>query len=123
MRTIKFRGKTENGNWVFGQLCSYGNNYAEIEDGTFNKLNVLPKTIGEFTGLFDVHNREIYEDDKLLIKVRNFAFTAIVEYNEKEALFELVECGAELVHRVPLFKYVAHSSIEIIGNIHDASPF
>jgi len=60
-REIKFRGKTKNGEWRFGF-------YHKDKDGDYilteiNVFEVLPETIGQFTGLHDKNGKEIYEGD------------------------------------------------------------
>lgn len=69
MRQIKFRGRDNNGEWHYGDLeHSPIGKFCRIHeyrgDGFYKwHADVDPATVGQFTGLYDKHGREIYEGD------------------------------------------------------------
>lgn len=123
MREILFRGKRkDNGEWEEGDLF-----HNLIYDGVSEKetrignvyfyddeihgtavYNVIPETVGQFTGLYDKNGTRIFEGD-------------IVKWDEKEwgcHYNELVKFDYELL---AMRKSDYCQWCEVIGNIHDQS--
>ena len=78
MRTIKFRAMRNNGKWVIGNYVHHFISYfdtierhsiflskSENDNGGHWVEDIIAKTIGQFTGLYDKDGKEIYEGDIL----------------------------------------------------------
>ena len=105
---IKLNGKEIRGEWYKGDLSTCGGYY-------INEHAVIPETVGQYTGLF-----EIFEGDI----VRNERIIGFVFYKECDATFELKWKSVDK-HRKDFFKtcylsnYSGLDSLKVIGNIHD----
>lgn len=118
-RKIKFRGKTESNQFIFGDLIQYENGDTSIWEKEItgygyeatqisNRTKVDKGTIGQFTGLLDKNGYEIYEGDIL----RNESCKGIVVYKNGAFVLDLGKsCGC-----VYLF---CLDSLLVIGNIYD----
>lgn len=132
MRTIKFRGKTKQGEWVKGYYIGKSP-LDEVAILPFSNVNYntscindsecsycLASTIGQFTGLYDKNGNEIYEGDILRL---NNATNGIceVKWNEVIAAFCVRFLHFELyLGARPIGDWIAYEkSVEIVGNIHD----
>lgn len=61
MQTVKFRGKSLNTEkWVYGDLRQSGKR-------KFVEYEVNPETVGQFAGLYDKNEKEVYEHDYISI--------------------------------------------------------
>lgn len=142
MREILFRGKLVNGgDWVEGSYHysadkskhyilnlerflerSYHNgNELAMHSGEVHE--VIPETVGQFTGLNDKNGKNIFEGDILLgMEEGNGETTAWeqvrykIEFNPKSTAFVGVEIG---VDNWDIEISDINTYYEIIGNIHD----
>lgn len=122
MREIKFRGKTPDGKWVYG-LLTHDCNDENIEclsiSESWTKFHeVIPETVGQFTGLQDNNGKDIYEGDLLEVitnkgKHSQYMQNCIVVF--KDSCFQLEHENK----RTSLFPTTKSVEIEVIDNIHD----
>lgn len=139
MREIRYRGKrVDNGEWAYGNLI-YDNiadkywiilsiNESEKIDGGLYiyAVEVIPETIGQYTGLHDKKGQEIYEGDIVLYKdwemaTENgsgdmFINKGIVEYNESNCCFNITE--RQTIDNLDVL-FEDTDCIEVIGNIYE----
>lgn len=131
IRTIIFRGKrTINGEWIEGYLVKLGReSFSDPERyGICNKAiplcgsgvcynlkidEVIPETVGQYTGLTDKNGKKIFEGDIL-----SYIEEIETRSRGKETLKGIYEVKFEYCGFSPL-DCLACNHLEIIGNIHD----
>ena len=119
MREILFRAKRkDNGDWVYGDLIHNIDCVKVRERETdINRIaksyEVIPDTVGQYTGLKDKNGNEIYEGD---IVTGLFNYTDIIGHivYGSDATFFIERKG---LYGIGLNN--AEDWLEVIGNIHD----
>lgn len=124
MRTIKFRGKNLDGEWVYGfyveeerqTINGFEKKYFIVNDGYDY---VKPDTVGQFTGLYDKDGKEIYEGDILGRKDCG----ALLTVGFRHGAFGYEYCGEFHSwagnHNFTFNPFDTDVDFAIIGNIHD----
>ena len=126
MREIKFRGKrVDNGELVNGYYLPWHavrtlddkEPYAQIYDERSKDwILVYAETVGQYTGLKDKNDVEIYEGD--LIKTAYASGIFVVAFDERYtcvSLFEVKQLSDKYICLSNRFQY----DYEVIGNIYD----
>ena len=120
MREIKFKGiDNANDEWIYGSLVKVDEDYYILEDGetqahSYNKVD--ENSIGQYTGLKDKYNNEIYEGDILELTYFDDSKNVMyVSYNDS-AKFVLIEQVKNLSINMEFFD---KENMEVIGNIYE----
>lgn len=122
MREILFRGKhSEKSMWDYGDLyIDHGKVYIGSRDmmhGVRVYGEVIPDTVGQYTGLIDKNGTKIFEGDivKLRLLAAKMEWKGVCEY--RNGAFGLAWQYAG--ERYCTFAGTCNAEYEVLGNIHD----
>lgn len=133
MREILFRGKTpsddeyiDDGEWVEGYYTCFNgkehriySGYAETDCGDYypDWFNVVPETVGQYTGRTDKNGKRIFEGD-IVTGLFLFGLTINAVVTFQDGAFGL-EWYRGNVKTFNAFTSICNVEYEVIGNIHD----
>lgn len=127
MREIIFRGKrVDNGEWVYGYYMEDGlNNHYIIEikknndkdyhyGKTYRYVEIIPETIGQFTGLYDKDKKPIYEGDIVKSPYLNDDSLYIITYWKCGFMLQGLKSGN-------YYDFIGDllGTLEVVGNMYD----
>ena len=118
MREILFRGKyIYNGEWVEGNLFipDKENTPTQICIGT-NIIrityDVIPETVGQYTGLTDKNGKKIFEGDVVKLFLVDDTEIGVIKFSD-------IKCRFMYYDGEGYYSFDNTCKFEVIGNIHD----
>lgn len=130
MREIMFRGQdVDRKEWVYGGYSLYPHTrfpckptIYEVDSGCWHPVEVIPETVGQYTGREDKNGQKIFEGDIIAAVLpdskyqRRFEWPLMHVEFWKGSFFLATEHGSMFSALSGFSPYV---TFEVVGNIHD----
>lgn len=131
MREILFHAKrTDNGDWIEGFLVKQpsavqiGNRSPwfifvppKSTDDSGEMHNIIPKTVGQYTGLTDRNDTKVFEGDIMTFEAYNLTYIGVVEYMGSSFAIHC-KTGAPFLDDA----MECHDAV-VVGDVHDILEF
>ena len=118
-RVIKFRGKRKDGSWIYGMpTYDFEHIFNSEQLDSPDNYEIIPETIGEFTGLYAQNGKEIYEGD-IFGGIWGESYIAYCDKCKQFQLFNPCKCCFACDGDVHWYDIANDENLEIIGNVHD----
>lgn len=130
MREIMFRGKMDDGEWVYGSFCMDAreqfnglcgvDGFIRLYDKTKGKMQTYEvdrETVGQYTGLNDKYGKRIFEGD-IVLGLFHYELAAKGVVTFRDGAFGL-RWNRGKVREFSAFTSICNVDYKVIGNIHD----
>lgn len=120
-REIKFRAKSLDGLWEYGELHLLFCEHPYIHNMNGARIYIDPDTVGQFTGLHDKNGKEIYEGDIIAANGKQIGY---IVGGVRGYCYDVIYTPAKpngekdwSLYGVVVSDYP--NQCEVIGNVHD----
>lgn len=127
-RSTKFRGQREDTKeWAIGYLIEwkvvYGKEHKELKHVSvvmsngeldIGMVEVIPETVGQFTGRTDDGGDELYDGDIISFDYELHGYEGVIEWSEALSAFVVKRKDKD-----PLFLYDIDDAVTKLGNVYD----
>ena len=116
MREILFRGKTLLGKWIEGDLLNYlgcGKVHIAQNYKGAGGQEVIPETVGQYTGLTDKNGKKVFEGDIVKLFYKDGFEIGLIGWSNIDFRYKFASPDGTA------YGFDVTDTFEIIGNIHD----